>query len=205
MSHINDNVLVLNRVWNAVNIVGAKRAFCLICKEHAEAVNPYTYATYDFNEWVSVNAGYEGEDTVGTVSLRVRIPKVIQLTLYDRLPRSEVKFTRASIFERDNNTCQYCGKHFGKHPERHLNLDHVVPRDQGGPTTWENIVCACIPCNTTKANRTPKQAKMALLKKPVKPRWRAFVSTPIDRIQHPEWKKFMDLEIWEMTMPGMAK
>jgi 5-methylcytosine-specific restriction endonuclease McrA len=199
-SHINDNVLVLNRIWQAVNIVSAKRAFCLICKEHAQAVNPTTYEKYDFDEWVQANASYNGDDVVGTVSLKVRIPKVILLTFYDRLPRSEVKFTRHSIYERDNYSCQYCGKHFGKHHvEQHLNIDHVIPRDAGGPTVWENVVCSCIPCNTLKANRTPSQAKMRLAKQPEKPKWRAFVATKLDDVMHPEWENFMDLKQWKLT------
>src|SRR5688572_32049596 len=56
-----------------------------------------------------------------------------------------------------------------------LNLDHVIPRDRGGPTTWENIVCSCIPCNTRKANRTPYEAGMHLIRKPKRPKWRPFI------------------------------
>ncbi len=73
------------------------------------------------------------------------MPRIILLLMYDRLPKKEVKFTRHNIFERDKNTCQYCGDVFDR---KDLNLDHVIPRDRGGPTTWENIVCSCIECNT---------------------------------------------------------
>ena len=88
------------------------------------------------------------------------------------MPKKEVKFTRHNIFERDHNTCQYCGKVFDR---KDLNLDHVIPRDRGGPTTWENIVCSCIKCNTQKANRTPQEAGMHLIRKPKRPKWRPFV------------------------------
>ena len=95
---------------------------------------------------------------VHTVSFKIRVPRVIVLMLFDRMPKKEVKFTRANIFERDKNTCQYCGKVFDR---RDLNLDHVIPRDKGGTTTWENIVCSCIPCNTKKGNRLPHQVAHA--------------------------------------------
>ncbi len=92
--------------------------------------------------------------------------------MFDRLPKKEVKFTRHNIFERDRNTCQYCGQVFER---KDLNLDHVIPRDRGGPTTWENIVCSCIHCNTQKANRTPQEAALHLVRKPKRPKWRPFV------------------------------
>ena len=94
---------------------------------------------------------------VTTISWKIRVPRVIVLLLFDRLPKKEVKFTRHNVFERDNNTCQYCGKVFER---QELNLDHVLPRDKGGLTTWENVVCSCIPCNTRKGNRLPHQAHM---------------------------------------------
>ena len=86
---------------------------------------------------------------------------------YDKLPKQTVKFNRRNIFARDNNQCQYCGKKF---PTSELSLDHVVPRSQGGASTWENIVCACVDCNVRKGGRTPKQAHMSLIRKPEKPK-----------------------------------
>ena len=70
---------------------------------------------------------------VTTISWKIRVPRVIVLLLFDRLPKKEVKFTRHNVFERDKNTCQYCGKVFDR---SELNLDHVLPRDKGGLTTW---------------------------------------------------------------------
>ena len=69
------------------------------------------------------------------------MPRVIRLLGYEKLPKQTVKFNRRNIFARDNNQCQYCGKKF---PTSELSLDHVVPRSQGGGSTWENIVCACV-------------------------------------------------------------
>ena len=93
---------------------------------------------------------------------------MIVLQLYDRIPKTKVRFSRHNIYMRDGNTCQYCGQEL---PRTELNLDHVVPRAQGGRTTWENVVCCCIDCNLSKGARTPEQAGLKLLKAPVRPRW----------------------------------
>jgi 5-methylcytosine-specific restriction endonuclease McrA len=79
-----------------------------------------------------------------------------------------VKFSRENVLSRDNYQCQYCGHRF---PRRQLNYDHVIPRAQGGKTVWTNVVSSCIPCNSWKGGRTPKQAGMQLLKVPERPKW----------------------------------
>jgi 5-methylcytosine-specific restriction endonuclease McrA len=122
---------------------------------------------------------------------------VILLIVYDHMPKKEVKFTRHNIFERDRNTCQYCGKAFDRND---LNLDHVIPRDRGGPTTWENIVCSCIECNTLKANRLPQEAGLLLIRKPKRPKWRPFVQITFALKQHDSWKHFIDLAYWNVEL-----
>ena len=117
--------------------------------------------------------------------------------LFERLPKKEVKFTRHNVFERDRNTCQYCGKVFERHE---LNLDHVLPRDRGGQTTWENIVCSCIPCNTKKGNRLPHEAGLQLIRKPKRPKWRPFVNISFSRSHHDSWKHFLDLAYWNVEL-----
>ena len=155
---LNENVLVLNRLWQAINVCSVERAFTLLYMGHAEVVveEGGNFQTFDFQEWRDVTRDHAGEDVVRTISFNIRIPRVILLLFFDRLPHKEVKFTRHNIFERDRNTCQYCAKPFDR---RELNLDHIIPRERGGTTTWENIVCACIPCNTRKANRTPTETE----------------------------------------------
>lgn len=196
---LNENVLVLNRLWQAINVCTVERAFMLLYMGHAEVVieEQGDFQTFDFQEWREFSQGHHGEDVVHTVSFKIRVPRVILLLFFDRLPHKEVKFTRHNIFERDHNTCQYCGKHFDR---RELNLDHVIPRDRGGTTTWENIVCACIPCNTRKANRTPTEAGMHLIKKPKRPKWRPFVNVTIATVAHDSWKHFLDLAYWNVEL-----
>ena len=196
---LNENVLVLNRLWQAINVCTVERAFMLLYMGHAEVVleDSGDFQTFEVHEGREFSQGHHGEDVVHTVSFKIRIPRVILLLFFDRLPHKEVKFTRHNIFERDHNTCQYCGKHFDR---RELNLDHIVPRDHGGTTTWENIVCACIPCNTRKANRTPTQAGMHLIKKPKRPKWRPFVNVTIASVAHDSWKHFLDLAYWNVEL-----
>jgi 5-methylcytosine-specific restriction endonuclease McrA len=128
---------------------------------------------------------------VQTVKLRIRVPKVLLLRSYDQLPVQEVRFNRDSIFERDDYRCQYCGNHF---EPLSLNLDHVIPRDRGGKTSWENIVTSCIKCNSRKANRLPHQANMHLIRKPERPRWRPFISSLIGQEYDDDWNHFINLK-----------
>ena len=81
-----------------------------------------------------------------------------------------------------------------------LNLDHVVPRDRGGPTSWENIVCSCIACNTRKSNRTPFEAGMNLVRKPKRPKWRPFVQVNFTLHRHDSWRHFVDLAYWNVEL-----
>jgi 5-methylcytosine-specific restriction endonuclease McrA len=156
-----------------------------------------SFRTFNFQEWRSLSDGAPREESVHTIAFRIRVPRIILLLIYDRLPKKEVKFTRHNIFERDKNTCQYCGRVFDR---KDLNLDHVIPRDRGGPTTWENIVCSCVECNTQKANRTPSEAGLRLIRKPKRPKWRPFVQINFSLHRHDSWKHFIDLAYWNVEL-----
>lgn len=197
---LNQPVLVLNRLWQAVNVCTARRALTLLFQGHAQVVFNRTdgsFQTYSFSEWQHFSVREPDAESVPTISFRLRIPRVILLLVYDRVPKKEVKFTRHNIFERDRNTCQYCGRVFDR---KDLNLDHVVPRDRGGPTNWENIVCSCIECNTKKANCTPSEAGMHLIRKPKRPKWRPFVQINFTLYHHDSWKHFVDLAYWNVEL-----
>jgi len=169
------SVLVLNKLFMAIHIISVRRAFCLLAKDLAEVVTleDGQFATYNFETWREVsefrarNFREEEDDWVRTSNSEIQVPRVIRLTSYEKLPKHTVKFNRRNIFARDNNQCQYCGKRFAL---ADLSLDHIVPRSQGGESSWENVVCACIDCNVRKGGRTPRQAHMSLIRKPEKPK-----------------------------------
>jgi len=197
---LNSQVLVLNRLWQAVNICSARRAFALVYAGHAHVVSSDAtdnFMTHDFESWRDFSATAPEHEMVTTISWKIRVPRVIVLLFFDRLPKKEVKFTRHNVFERDKSTCQYCGHVFDRSD---LNLDHVVPRDRGGNTSWENVVCSCIACNTRKGNRLPREAHMSLIRKPKRPKWRPFVQVTFAAPQHDIWKHFVDLAYWNVEL-----
>lgn len=199
-SYLGQQVLVLNRLWQAVNVCSVRRALTLLFQGHAQVVlNDLdgSFQTYSFREWRDLSAAQPHPESIHTISFKIRIPRVILLLVFDQLPAKEVKFTRHNIFERDKNTCQYCGKVFDR---KDLNLDHVVPRDRGGPTVWENIVCSCVRCNTRKGNRTPQEAGMRLIRKPRRPKWRPFLHVQVGLPAHDQWKHFIDLAYWNVEL-----
>ena len=202
---LDHSVLVLNKLFMAIHIISVRRAFCLLAKDLAEVVSleDGQFATYDFETWREVseyrlqNFRKEDDDWVRTASTAIQVPRIIRLIGYDRLPKQTVKFNRRNIFARDNNQCQYCGKRF---PTSELSLDHVVPRSQGGQTTWENIVCACVRCNVKKGGRTPREANMALIRKPEKPKRSPTLSMKLTSKKYQSWKTFLDNAYWSVEL-----
>lgn len=182
---LNTNVLVLNRVYLPVHVTTVRRAFSMIYQGIALALDSQ-YRTFGFDDWAG-RVTHDG-DHVGTTRGPLPVPRVIVLSYYDRLPKRHVRFSRSNIFSRDRFTCQYCGDRPGR---ASLNLDHVVPRAQGGRTTWENVVCCCIPCNRRKGGRTPEQAGFRLRRPPTRPRWSPLLSAPTGTIRYHEWKPFL--------------
>jgi 5-methylcytosine-specific restriction endonuclease McrA len=185
-SSLSSSVLVLNRSFLPIHVTSVRRAFSLIYCGGADAVDT-SYQTFDFEAWL-LRPAPPGADRIGTVLGGVPIPRVILLRYYDRVPKRQIRFSRLNIFSRDGFTCQYCGRN----PQRsELNLDHVIPRSQGGRTTWENVVCCCVPCNRRKGGRTPAQAGFRLPRKPVRPRWTPLLSVAPSKVRYGEWRPFL--------------
>ena len=160
---INSSVLVLNRYYQPVHVTSVKRAFSLLYLGVAKAIDSQ-YRLYEFADWAALSAA--NHEAIATVNRQIRVPRVVVLYAYEYLPKGRVRFSRLNIYARDHDTCQYCGKTL---PRAELNLDHVVPRAQGGRTTWENVATACAPCNLRKGGRTPLQARMHAQREPIRP------------------------------------
>ena len=198
------NVLVLNKHYMAIRVVGAKRAFSLLFRQLAEVVSPEkdSFYNYNFQSWCEVsrfkrNFELDSYDWVSTVNFYIAVPKIIRLLFYDRLPRNEVKFNRRNLFARDKNCCQYCGK---KSPTSELSLDHVIPKSCGGKSNWDNIVCACTACNVRKGGKTPQQAGMSLVRKPERPRRNPLIHIHLGHERYHSWKQFLDHAYWSVEL-----
>ncbi|MCX5662671.1 MAG: HNH endonuclease [Planctomycetota bacterium] len=203
-SSLNAHVLVLNRHWMPIRVTDARRAFSLLVRELAEVihVDDGAYTAHSFENWADLSKVRERFDArqyewVKTVRMHVAVPKVIRLLGYDRLPAQDVKLNRRNIFARDRSLCQYCGKHF---PTSELSLDHIHPRSQGGKSTWENLVCACVHCNARKGGRTPEQAHMKLIRKAVKPKRNPVISLRLGTEKYASWRQFLDHAYWSVEL-----
>ena len=195
---LNSSVLVLNRSYLPVHVTSARRAFTLLYQGIARVVNEQ-YQTFDFEAWSQLAVARDAE-AVGTPGGPIRIPRVIVLLAFDRLPKRHVRFSRINLMARDSFQCQYCGRR----PHRaDLNLDHVVPRSLGGRSTWENVVTSCVDCNRKKGGRTPRQAHLKLLRKPERPRWTPLANLMWSSVRYQEWRPFLsvvDASYWNVEL-----
>ncbi len=195
---LNTKVLILNRSYLPIHVTSVRRAFVLLYQGIARAVNEQ-YQTFDFDTWSELSISAHDE-TIGLVNRVIRIPRVILLVTYDRVPKRQVRFSRYNIYARDKCTCQYCGRRLPRHE---LNLDHVIPRSQGGTSIWENVVCSCHECNRRKGGRTPQQAAMPLVRRPMKPQWTPFMQETFSMSRYKEWMPFLntvDVSYWNTEL-----
>ena len=201
---LNASVLVLNRFYAAVHVINVRRAFCLLVRDLAEVIHfeAGQFANYNFESWREISelkAHVKGpsDDWICAVNFEIRVPRVIRLLNYDRVPKQVIRFNRRNIFARDANRCQYCGKNF---PTSELSLDHVMPKSRGGDSCWENIVCACVKCNVRKGGRTPQEAGMKLYKLPVKPKRSPLLAVKLGNPKYESWKTFLDNAYWTVDL-----
>ncbi|WP_036900608.1 MULTISPECIES: HNH endonuclease [Prochlorococcus] len=160
-------VLVLNASYEPLNITTWRRATVLMLKGKAETLE---------------------EDSSTFIRRDTKLPTVIRLRYFIKVPYRELALTRKNLLQRDNNCCQYCGYTGDK-----LSIDHIIPRSRGGDDSWENVTTACLTCNVSKGNRTPQEAKMPLRSKPYKPlsTLNFEASKQINSGRHKEWSKYV--------------
>jgi len=159
-------VLVLNRHLVPVQVTTVRRAMVLLYGGVALALDDEG-GSHDFALWRTLPIRHE-DDKLPIVGGALRVPRVLHLLRYERMPKATVRLTRRNLMFRDAHQCQYCGR---RPPLRELNIDHVVPRSRGGDDSWENLVTACRPCNLRKGWNTPEEANMRLARRPVRPKW----------------------------------
>ena len=201
---LESSVLVLNSGYTAIRITNARRAFILLVRDSAEVVtsDDGQFRTYDLDAWIlwselirtagaqrANGDGHDPPDWVHTPRLAIAVPRVIRLLSYTGRPQREVRLTRRNIHARDLFRCHYCGKRFAT---RDLTIDHIVPRSLGGRNTWDNLVTACVPCNSRKGGRTPQGANMRLHRKPTKPHTNPTVAERLRNPKYRLWHAFVD-------------
>ena len=201
---LNQQVLMLNRVYSAIRIVDARRAFTMLANQVAEviALEDGTFRNYDLSSWTDIaelQREFEADDHewVRTPRMTIAVPKIIRVLAFDRRPYPEIRLNRRNIYARDGSRCQYCGNKF---PTRELSLDHVVPRVQGGEESWSNLVCACVKCNARKGGRTPAQSNMQLIRKPRKPKKHPAIKLRVGSRRYDSWKAFLDEAYWTVEL-----
>jgi 5-methylcytosine-specific restriction endonuclease McrA len=157
--------LLLNATFEPLCVVSSRRAVVLVLTEKAVPVE-------------------DGDECFHSVTTIVRVPSVVRLTRYVRVPyRAQVPLTRKAVFARDGGRCAYCGA-----PA--TSLDHVVPRSRGGLHAWENVVASCARCNHTKADRVIGELGWRLRTVPRAPTgtsWRVLGS----RAPDPRWQSYL--------------
>jgi 5-methylcytosine-specific restriction endonuclease McrA len=162
-------VLVLNQDYRAISICSAERAMTLLWLGKADTIAD------------------KPDRFIRTSTISFPFPSIIRLRSYVNIPYRNVILSRRNVLRRDNFKCQYCGRQDG------LTLDHVLPRSRGGKDAWDNLVAACVPCNNRKANKTPEEALMTLIRKPFRPSHVMFLRDYVGKVDE-EWKPYLFLE-----------
>ena len=166
-----DTVIVLNASYEFLGLVSWKRAMTLLFTGKVEVVK-------------------QSDRFVRTVSKTVRVPAVVRLIKFIRqIYRREVPLSRKNVLTRDGFQCQYCG---AEHSSGELTIDHVIPKVQSGANEWTNVVACCRHCNMKKGGRTPRQAGMHLVRKPVKPTIMEFINLYLRRKFGMELSEILD-------------
>ncbi len=163
---LNKKVLLLNQSYQPLMTMSAKRAIILSFTDKVDVIERYS-------------------EKVHSISLSILLPSVIRLKNYVRFNRKNIPLNRRNILKRDNYTCQYC-----KSSSNFMTVDHILPKHKGGKDSWENLVAACVPCNTRKGNKLLKDTDMKLLKKPKAPSMLFNMQKDLSNAQN-SWKPYL--------------
>ena len=162
-------VLVLNRNWQAIGVKTPADTFGMLMTDVATALHIDGDSTMLPLKWVDWKKIPITEDDifVQTIKEKIKIPKVIVLCKFDKVPKKRPRLSSKSLWMRDKGTCAYTGK---KLTPNEGNIDHIIPRSRGGLTSWTNCVLTHKDVNSKKGDRTPEEAGLKLLFKPEAPK-----------------------------------
>lgn len=160
-------MLVLNQNYEPMSVCNVKKAIILLFLGKAELIEAHE------------------ERRIHSISMSLPFPSIVRLGVYIHVPYKKIILSRKNILRRDAHRCQYCGRH-----DVALTVDHIVPKAKLGEDTWENLVTACVECNNRKGNRTLEDARMKLLRKPMKPNHVTFIRHFVGTIDE-RWKPYL--------------
>lgn len=162
------SVLILNKFWMPINTTSPKHSVALLFSNKAKGilVEQKDIQSFVWEDWVKI-IPQATDRTIKHIGGEIKIPNVIVLNFCDKIPKQTAKFTQKRLWDRDNFTCQYTGRPVTTHTG---NIDHIIPKSKGGKTNWENCVIAHKDINAIKADRTPEQAGLKLIKIPIAPK-----------------------------------
>ncbi len=168
--------LLLNKDYKPLHFVNDNDAITLFYKGRAEIVS-----------------GMDGKPSVwdevfSSPSTSINVPATMRLLTYVNKRWRQPRFRKKVLFNRDDWRCQYCSN---KLSWEQVTIDHVMPSSRGGTTSWKNCVTACKPCNKRKANKTPEEAGMRLLQKPIAPHAIHFWNALKSNVWHADWDVYL--------------
>jgi 5-methylcytosine-specific restriction endonuclease McrA len=189
MSVLENQCLVLNRSWQAINVVTVQAALLQMAADAATGMNftPDGFVPVKWSDWLALDVRPE-DDAIGTPSRRVRAPRVIIAVKFNKVPLKRPRLTMRHLRERDGGRCAYTERVLK--PEE-CSMEHVVPRSKGGATVWKNVVLADKRINNIRGNRSLKEAGLTLKIQPRVPVAKPFHETLKSRLQFPEWEFFV--------------
>jgi 5-methylcytosine-specific restriction endonuclease McrA len=192
MSNLNrTTVLVLNRNWQAIHVKSPAEALSMMYTDAAtglDILGEDQMIPYRWKDWINLPHDVES-DYVKTINGDIKIPKVIVLCKFNKVPMKRPKFSLSGVWTRDGGICQYTGKKLSKNEG---NVDHVIPRSRGGKTDWCNCVLTHKEINAQKANRTPEEAGLKLIKPPTIPRHMPTTFYIKNKHNIKEWELFLN-------------
>jgi 5-methylcytosine-specific restriction endonuclease McrA len=163
--------LLLNYTYEPMSFISDRKLFKLLAKDKIEILEFWEGDAFSFGK-----------------GIKIKYPAVVRLKHHVRWIPKKAKFNRKGVFLRDRNMCQYCAKVLT--PNK-VTMDHVFPRARGGENSWKNCVASCTECNNKKGAKTPEEAKMVLLKKPVAPQLTISNEFHVMKNKHDSWNNYI--------------
>ena len=186
-----ETTLVLNRNWQAIHVKTAAEALSMMYADSATGLDIQGFDNMVPYKWSDCMKLPDDSSSkyINTVRGRIKIPKVIVLCNYDKVPKKRPKFSAKGIWSRDGGICQYTGQ---KLTPNEANIDHVLPRSKGGRTNWTNCVLSHKKVNAKKADKTLEEAGLKLIRQPLEPRALPTTFYIKNKYNIPEWEVFLN-------------